>query len=477
MTVLHTTELDLLERLGGTRVDVHRAVVRATGRVVVVKHAPRTRRDAAAAVAREAEVLERVRHRSLVRLLGRIEDRDGCGLVLAHAAGGALVDRLAVDGPMPPGEVTQLGAALADALAALHRAGLVHRDVHPGNVLLDAELVPLLADLEHARGHDTADCAAADGVPGDGRRAGQPEVVGHPDHVDPRLFAGAAPDARADLHGLATTLWRAATGSPPARPGPDAPVRFEPGVLPPALERVLTGCVTGSLVDAAAVASELRASALMVDRSSASGERPSPSAISVPGVAPRGTRRWRAPDLPPPPPPPPTPPAGTAAHGGRRVTTAAATLAVVAITAVGGAVVADRANAGAGEAGVPAPAVAPAPCDADPPAAGPGQSVLADLDGDGCSQWLALHDGVLSSPAGRHAFGEPGDLLLAGDWDGDGRWTPGLHRPSTGEVFLLDDPPGPTAVSAQVATSLRPGARAVVVDTGDGRHGVVAARP
>ena len=65
-------------------------------------------------------------------------------------------------------------------------------------------------------------------------------------------------------------------------------------------------------------------------------------------------------------------------------------------------------------------------------------AVVADVDGDGCDEVLGWSAGVLTTPAGEFAVGEPGDELLVGDWDCDGRATPGLYRPATGAVFLFD---------------------------------------
>jgi hypothetical protein len=113
-----------------------------------------------------------------------------------------------------------------------------------------------------------------------------------------------------------------------------------------------------------------------------------------------------------------------------------------------------------------APVTPPPRCDAGETALG--QQVLADLDGDGCAEALGLLDGELSTPDGRFRVGEAGDVLVAGDWDGDGRWGIGLYRPTTGEVFLIDDP-GPGATS-RPATPHAVGGRPIVVQGVDGHE-------
>lgn len=451
VTAVHTDDLERLERLGGSRATVHRAVVRTTGRVVVVKHAPWDRPDVAAALGREATVLTRCQHPALVRLLHTIDGDHGRTLVLAHAPGGSLAGRLERHGPVPPAEVADLGARLAEALAALHRQGVVHRDVHPGNVVVDAELQPLLVDLDHALD------GAGEHLPTDD------EVVGHPDHVDPRLFAGHPPGPACDLHALATTLWTLATGAPPERPSPREPVELRPHHdVPPPLHEALVTCLEAR--DAGTVATTLRALALdLVDAAPARGDGGTPAQLPPPDPGPGhggATRRWGAAPRP----------AGLAAIAparGRRWVAAAAAAGVLLLAPVA----LWAARSGPGEH--PAVVVPPAPCAGVDAAAA---QVLADLDGDGCSETMGLADGVLTTATGSYRLGQHGDVLVAGDWDGDGTWTPGLYRPATGEAFLFDSAPGSAVVTSRPVLQLDAGANPRVVDPdGDGRHELVAA--
>jgi hypothetical protein len=97
--------------------------------------------------------------------------------------------------------------------------------------------------------------------------------------------------------------------------------------------------------------------------------------------------------------------------------------------------------------GGPADVEALPPCD-DAPALPPGAGdpVPADTTGSGCTVDLGWDpDGpILAVPQEdggelvRYQLGEPGDVLVVGDWDCDGRQTPGLYRPDSGEVFLFD---------------------------------------
>lgn len=450
MGTITGVDLEVLERIGGTATDVHRAIVRATGRVVVVKRAVWGDTDAGDGLAREAGVLSRISHHHLVRLLAATEDDLGRLVVLEHAPGGSLAARVS-NGPLAPADVAELGAGVARALAALHREGVVHRDVHPGNILFDAELRPLLADLDHALD------PLGDPLPRD------TEAVGHPDHVD--LDAPPAPEPAADLAGLASTLWTAATGTPPGRRGHDEPLPLHHGV-PAQLHAVLQRLRRGS-IEAAVAAAELDVVALELTGCPASGAptapRPGTAPRALAAVPERGTTRWAPTTAPRPVAVDPRPPGSDRASRWRRA-------AVVVVAVVAGLV------AAASWLGTvhttPVPVVAPAPCTTT---AVPDDGVLADLDGDGCSEVLVLRDGVLWAAGGRWSLGEPGDVLLAGDWDGDGRWSPGLHRPATRAVYLFDDLPDDGRLTSRPVTVLPPDSRPVVV--GDGATHRVAPVP
>jgi eukaryotic-like serine/threonine-protein kinase len=61
----------------------------------------------------------------------------------------------------------------------------------------------------------------------------------------------------------------------------------------------------------------------------------------------------------------------------------------------------------------------------------------ADVDGDGCSEALAVDGGTISAGTARWTVGEPGDLVAVGDWECDGQAAPALLRPATGDVFVF----------------------------------------
>ncbi|WP_051722565.1 serine/threonine-protein kinase [Streptomyces albus] len=126
--------------------DVYAGVDLRLGRPVAVKvFRPGTEPEMEERFAQEALLLARLRHPGLVTVYdtGRHEGR--AYLVMQLVAGQTLRDRATAPLPLP--EVTGLGAALADALAHVHDAGIVHRDVKPANILLDTGSRPYLTDF------------------------------------------------------------------------------------------------------------------------------------------------------------------------------------------------------------------------------------------------------------------------------------------------------------------------------------------
>jgi serine/threonine protein kinase len=155
-------------------------------------------------IEREAEVLARLDHPNIVGLLEVIDDGDEVTLVMPYLTGGTLAERVTNDGPVPADEVDRIADALGSALADAHRAGVVHRDIKPGNVLFDAHGVPHLADFGVASSRDDTAGLTVIGT-----------VVGTPGFMAPEQARGEGAGPASDIFALGATLLYAATGEGP----------------------------------------------------------------------------------------------------------------------------------------------------------------------------------------------------------------------------------------------------------------------
>ncbi|MFJ9885213.1 bifunctional serine/threonine-protein kinase/ABC transporter substrate-binding protein [Streptomyces sp. NPDC091287] len=151
---------------------------------------------------REAEAARRVDSPWAVSVTGADTEAERPWLATEFVPGPTLSDIVARRGPLPVRSVTVLGRLLARALAAVHAAGLVHRDVKPGNVLLTAG-GPQLIDFGIARAAD-ATALTATGL-----------VVGTPGFLPPEQASGNTAGPAGDVFSLGCLLAYAATGRPP----------------------------------------------------------------------------------------------------------------------------------------------------------------------------------------------------------------------------------------------------------------------
>ncbi|MEZ6186221.1 MAG: serine/threonine-protein kinase [Planctomycetota bacterium] len=161
--------------------------------------------EAQARFVREAQLSQRIEHPNVVRLLDVGEDPRGRYCAMEYVPGPTLKDYLQQRERLLIQEACELVATLADALDAAHRLGVVHRDVKPANVILEARTgLPRLTDFGLAR--DT--------------RAGSDltrtrDVIGTPVYMAPEQFSGARVDARADVYALGVILYQALCGRLP----------------------------------------------------------------------------------------------------------------------------------------------------------------------------------------------------------------------------------------------------------------------
>lgn len=123
-------------------------------------------------------------------------------LVMPYVPGGSLHDRIGAHGPLSGAEVAHLGARLASGLAAAHAAGVLHRDVKPGNVLLTEYGEPQLSDFGIARLVDAASTTTG-------------SVRATIGYAAPEVLGGEKATPTADVYGLGASLHTALSGRPP----------------------------------------------------------------------------------------------------------------------------------------------------------------------------------------------------------------------------------------------------------------------
>lgn len=189
---------------GGNGV-VYRATQTHLRRTVAVKLlTARLDYESAARFAREGHALGIVSgHPGIVPVYSADTTEDGAPyLVMQLCEHGSLADRITRDGPLGYAETLDLGVRMCGALQTAHDAGLLHRDIKPGNILFDSYHLPQLADFGQARLADAELTRTGD-------------VIATPGFAAPEVLTGERASVRSDVYSLATTLAAAMLGYGP----------------------------------------------------------------------------------------------------------------------------------------------------------------------------------------------------------------------------------------------------------------------
>lgn len=239
---------------------------------------------------REVAAAARVSGAFTAEVVAADPDADPPWMATAYVDGVSLAAVVTRDGPRPVAEVWEIGAGTAQALVAIHEAGLVHRDLKPANVMMAAD-GPRVIDFGIARALD------ATGLTGTGA------VVGTPGFIAPERLRSGEVDGRGDVFSLGAMLCWTATGRMPFGTGSPGALMYrivhtEPdlsGVAPPQLRRLVGACLAKDPAERptpADVASTCRrAAAALTDAPTRIAGSPAPHSPPPPRRNPDDARR------------------------------------------------------------------------------------------------------------------------------------------------------------------------------------------
>ncbi|MCZ7425754.1 protein kinase [Micromonospora sp. WMMA1949] len=168
---------------------------------------PEERREMRERSLREARAIARLNNVNVVRIFDVLRTDGDPWIVMEYVASKSLQDTIAEDGPVSAAKAVEIGLGVLNALKAAHKAGIMHRDVKPGNVLLGEDGRVVLTDFGLAT------------IPGDPNVTRTGMVLGSPAYISPERARDGTAGPEADLWSLGATLYAAVEGkSPYARP-------------------------------------------------------------------------------------------------------------------------------------------------------------------------------------------------------------------------------------------------------------------
>ncbi|TDV52369.1 serine/threonine-protein kinase [Actinophytocola oryzae] len=202
----------LIEQVGsGAMGVVWKAHDERLGRTVAIKRlivrhalsAPMTEEVRRRAM-REARIAARLQHRNAIALFDVAEDEGDPILVMEFLPSKSLSVVLQERGTLPPNEAAEIGAQVADALAAAHAVGIAHRDIKPGNILLAENGTVKITDFGISRALDDGTMTTQTGM-----------LAGTPAYLAPEIARGGDSSRASDVFSLGSTLYHAIEGRPP----------------------------------------------------------------------------------------------------------------------------------------------------------------------------------------------------------------------------------------------------------------------
>src|SRR5262245_32169494 len=184
---------------------VYRARDPELDRAVAIKVMLEASEDFIARFRREAQSIARLAHPNIVQIYDFGVDDENNPYFVMELIDGTPLDKVVRErGRLAPLEVIRLARQAAEGLDAAHRAGIVHRDVKPSNLIVDRRGTVKLVDFGIARVTDAA-----------AQLTGAMALMGTPSYMAPEQAKGLPVDHRADVYALGLTIYELLAGKPP----------------------------------------------------------------------------------------------------------------------------------------------------------------------------------------------------------------------------------------------------------------------
>jgi serine/threonine protein kinase len=164
---------------------------------------PEEQAEAVARCMREGRIAARLHHPNAISVFDVVDEDGAPCLIMEYLPSKSLAMVMSERGPLPAREVARIGAQSAAALAAAHAAGIVHRDVKPGNILLGDDGTVKITDFGISRATDDVTVT----------KTGM--IAGTPAYLAPESAVGNDPTPASDVFSLGSTLYAAVEGEPP----------------------------------------------------------------------------------------------------------------------------------------------------------------------------------------------------------------------------------------------------------------------